>query len=474
MSSRSNIPLCVDLDGTLVKTDMLFECALRLVKHQPLSLFQMIIWLFRGKAALKREIVSRVNLEPGLFIFNDEILNFVRRERVKRKTILVTGSDQSIADYVATSTELFDAARGSDGTDNLTAENKRDWLVEQFGVSGYDYIGNDRDDTVVWANARHALFAGDPSTASTFTKTTFQKTFIVPKPAIKDYISLMRVHQWSKNTLIFIPFLLDHVAQTMANLAIAVLCFFAMSVLASMTYIVNDMLDLAADRANETKKKRALASCRVSIHKGLFVAGILLLVLVGLMLVAPPAFSGVMILYLICTLAYSFFLKRRMILDVCTIASLLTLRIVAGMIAIGSDWSFWLLAFSMFVFFSLAMAKRVSELSNLKDAGVESVRGRGYEVSDLPMLSTIGVSTGFISVLVIALFINSDKVSMNYSQPIVLWLLCPLLMYWVGRLWIITARGELHEDPIVFAAKDAVSIAVVAVMIVVMAFASIL
>ncbi len=474
MSPKPDIPLCVDLDGTLVKTDMLFECALRLLSQSPLYFFHMLVWLTRGKATLKREVVSRVTLEPNLFPFNEEILDYTRQQQALRKTVLVTGSDQTIADYVAHNSKVFDLAKGSDGETNLTAHHKRDWLVSEYGAGGYDYIGNEEDDVVVWSDARHALFAGDTDSASHFADPAFEKIFAVPKPKLCDYLNLIRLHQWSKNTLIFIPFLLDKTVQTWPNFAMALMCFVAMSLLASTTYIINDLLDLAADRLNATKKERALASCRVSISRGLWVSFALFCAFLIVMLFLPIEINLILLFYLACTLYYSFFLKRRMILDVCTIAGLHTLRIIAGMLAVGASWSFWLLAFSMFVFFSLAMAKRVSELTNLRDAGLEPASGRGYRIMDLPMLNTIGVSSGFISVLVVALFINSEKVASTYSQPILLWLLCPLLMYWIGRVWIITARGELHEDPIVFAVRDRVSIAVVTALAVVVASASFL
>lgn len=474
MDSASNIPLCVDLDGTLVKTDMLFECALRLIKKNPIYIIYLFLWLARGKAELKREVVSRIELDSSMFPFNDEILDYVRSESNRRKTVLVTGSDQKIADFVASETRVFDLAQGSDGKENLTANNKRDWLVREFGKGNFDYIGNDTDDIAVWADARDALLAGSEADKESFGATKFVKIFPVAKPKVRDFLSLIRMHQWLKNMLIFIPFLLDKTIQSWPNLFIVVLSFFTVSLLASMTYIVNDMLDLSADRANETKKKRALASCRIPLETGVVSGGVLFLLVCFLALFLPTGFNWILVLYLAFTLYYSFYLKRRMILDVCAIAGLHTIRIIAGVLAVGAIWSFWLLAFSMFVFFSLALAKRVSELTNLKNSGRSTAEGRAYRVGDLPMLSTIGVSTGYISVLVVALFVNSEKVMQNYSQPMLLWLLCPLLMYWIGRLWIITARGDLHEDPIVFAVKDKLSFAVVIALAVVVAAASLL
>lgn len=474
MSVMKDLPLCVDLDGTLVNTDMLFECVLRLLKSEPLYIFLIPIWLMKGKAVLKKEIVKRVTLEDLELSLNDDVVRYLRRHKSQRNVLLITGSDQKIAEYVAGETDLFNSAHGSDGHTNLTSKNKRDWLVDKFGEGGFDYMGNDTDDRVVWSAARHALLVGGEKSMRRFSDIEFIATFETKDPQPRDFFSLLRIHQWTKNALIFIPFLLDKTVQTWPNFVTVILAFLAMSLLASMTYIVNDMLDLNADRKNPTKKNRALAACRISLQTGVLTGLILFLTVLALLPLLPLSFSGALLLYLVCTLYYSFYLKKRMVIDVCTIAGLHTLRIIAGVFAVQAIWSFWLLAFSMFVFFSLAVAKRVSELTNLKDAGRDIALGRGYLVSDIPMLSAIGVSAGYISVLVVALFVNSEKVAANYSQPMLLWLLCPLLMYWIGRLWLITARGNLHEDPIVFAVRDQVSQAVVALLAIVLAAASLL
>jgi len=471
-AKERDIPLCVDLDGTLVQTDMLFESALQLIKRNPIYVLFMVLWLSRGKAVLKREIISRVTIDAKHLPFHLDVLNFVRESRQLRQTVLVTGSDQSMAEQVASATGVFDVVRGSDGVTNLTAHNKRDWLVEQFGEGGFDYIGNDTDDLAVWAVSRRSLAVANSEQIGQFAGVDFHQVFAAHKRDVWDYIGMMRVHQWLKNTLIFIPFLLDKTVHSWAAFATIVLCFFAMSLLASMTYIVNDMLDLQADRLNANKRERSLASGRMTLPAGVATALALAGLVLVLMFFLPAMFNVALMSYLVLTLLYSFHLKRRLILDVCMLAGLHTLRIVAGILAVGAQWSFWLLAFSMFVFFSLAIAKRVAELTNLKNAGRESPLGRAYRVADLPMMSSMGVSSGYISVLVVALFINSDKVQQNYTNPMVLWLLCPLLMYWMGRLWIIAARGDLHEDPIVFAVKDRLSMLIVSIMALVMAVAA--
>ena len=452
-----SVPLCVDLDGTLVQTDMLFESLLSLIKQQPLCVLLIPFWLLQGKAQLKSEIASRVNLAGGRFPLHEEVLAFVRAERQRRRTVLVTGSHQSLADVVAEQTDAFDEVQGSSETVNLTRHNKRAWLVERFGEGGFDYIGNDRDDLDVWPAGRQALVVSPPGGIADTEGQSFSRVFSAHKPGRRDFMSLMRVHQWSKNALILVPYFLDQRFNDGQATVAILLAFLAMSLLASMTYIFNDMLDLQSDRQNPTKSRRALPSGRVALVTGFRVMAVLGAGVLLICLFLPLAFNLALAAYLVLTLAYSFFLKQHAIIDVGMIAGLHTLRVIAGTLAISAQFSFWLLAFSMFFFFSLALAKRVAELINLQKAGRETTLGRDYQVSDVPVLLASGVSTGYLSVLVVALYINSEKVQLIYGTPMMLWLVCPILMYWVGRIWMKTARGLMHEDPIVFGIRDRIS-----------------
>ena len=448
------VPLCVDLDGTLVRTDLLFESFLTLLRERPLQALRAPLWLLDGKARLKAEIAARVDLAEIELPYRAEVVELIERERGQRPIVLVTGTHQSLADIVAARSGLFDEVHGSSADVNLTAERKRDWLVGRFGEGGFDYIGNDEDDLKVWPAAREAIAVSTPGGIAREKSIDFARVIDDERPGVRDYVNLMRVHQWSKNALIAVPFLLDQrLGDPRATVAV-LLAFLAMSLLASATYIVNDMLDLQSDRRNATKCRRALPSGRVSIRRGAAVVGVLSGAAVLLAAFLPPLFQAALAAYLALTLLYSFALKRKAVLDVIVLAALHTLRVIAGTLAIAAEWSFWLLAFSMFVFFSLALAKRVAELTNLALAGRESSPGRGYSVADRAFLSSTGITAGYLSVLIVALYINSEKVVRVYSEPMILWLLCPVLMYWIGRIWLETSRGNMHEDPIVFALKD--------------------
>jgi len=460
----SSVPLCVDLDGTLLKTDMLYESFIRLIRLQPWCLFLFPVWLIKGKANLKAKIAERVDLTDIVLPFNDDVVKFVSDERTKRPTVLLTGTTQSIANVVASQCDIFDEVQGSSTQVNLTGQNKTYWLLEKYGEKNFDYIGNEKADLPVWETARKAHVVSTKNGISETVGRDFSEKFLIEKPSWKDYLSLIRIHQWSKNALVFVPFLLEYKFNDLNAALVVVLAFLAMCFLASATYIINDMLDLSVDRQNSTKKKRVLASGRISILQGFKVMLILLALTVVLMFFLPWKLDVLLLCYLIFTLTYSFFLKQKAILDIISIAALHTLRVIAGTVAVQTQWSFWLLAFSMFLLFSLATAKRVAELTNLNSSNRKHAIGRDYQVADIPLLIATGVSTGYISVLVVALYINSSKVQELYTQPVILWFLCPVLMYWIGRIWLKTSRGGLHEDPIIFAIRDRTSWFTVAVL----------
>ena len=271
-------------------------------------------------------------------------------------------------------------------------------------------------------------------------------------------IRLMRPHQWLKNALVFVPMLAAH-AFTPAALWHSVLAFVAFSLIASSTYILNDLLDLNADRAHPRKRNRPLASGAVSLSQGTLLMPVLALAGIAAALVSGPALLGMLMLYTLVTSAYSFRLKRLVVIDVCTLAVLYTLRILAGSAATGIPSSMWLLAFSTFFFFSLAAVKRQAELVDGISAGRVKAHGRGYHVDDLAIVGNIAVSAGMVSVLVLALYANSDPVQALYRTPETLWGICLVLLFWNSRITILTQRGEMHDDPLVFAARDKVSLA---------------
>ncbi len=461
--SLSNAPpLCVDLDGTLVKTDLLWESLVKQLKHAPWKLLMLPLWLFKGKGYLKERLAENAQINVSVLPYSQDLISYLEQQKNvnDREIVLCTGSYKSLANDVSTHVDIFSEVIATEDGHNLTGRNKAKLLEQRYGLQGFDYIGNEAKDMHIWSLARKALLVTDSNSLAKSVSEKFdtEKVFQHQPAKLKTYIKALRIHQWVKNLLVFVPLALDHRILDPSAIITTTLAFLVFGLIASGTYVVNDLLDLDADRAHHKKSKRAFASGELSIATGIV---LLLLALVsgGLicLLFLPPMFMAVIVTYLICTLLYSFKFKATPVLDVCLLAGLFTLRVIAGTVAISAQWSFWLLAFSIFFFLSLALAKRASELENLRQVNRVWASGRGYGVDDLQLINSMGVSSGYISILIIALYINSEKVLVNYQQPEVLWSICPVLLYWIGRIWLKTSRGEMDEDPIVFAIKDRIS-----------------
>ncbi|MBC7701994.1 UbiA family prenyltransferase [Aquabacterium sp.] len=463
MSSKAqSIPLCVDLDGTLIHSDLLFESFLLLVKQNPLYLFLVPLWLLGGKAKLKAEIARRVQLNGAALPYSESFVDWLKAQKSQGREIwLCTASDQRMAQAVAHHVGLFDGVLASDGQTNLSGSNKAQQLVQRFGERGFDYCGNHHVDLKVWQHARAAIVvnAKPGLEASARACTQVDAVFQPPKSGIKVALKALRVHQWAKNALIFVPLAAAHRLQDMPTLVAGLVAFVAFSLCASSVYLLNDMLDLEAARQHPRKCKRPFAAGTLSLLFGLVAAPVLLLISLALALaLLPLKFLAVLGAYYLVTLAYSFGLKRLVMIDVLTLAGLYTVRIVAGAAATGIPLSFWLLLFAIFIFLSLAIVKRYAELLAMRKQGQLKASGRGYQVEDLALLQSLGSSSGYISILVLALYVNSPDIAVLYGHPKVVWMLCPIMLYWVSRVWMQTHRGHMHDDPLVFALKDRVSL----------------
>lgn len=472
-SESESVPLCVDLDGTLIHSDLLVESALALLSRNPLLLFSMLGWLLHGKARLKREIASRVALDATHLPYNIEVVAWVREQQTLRIVALCTASDAGLAHAVADHVGGFDTVLASDGERNLSGSNKAQLLVEHYGERGFDYIGNAKVDLKVWKHARAAITVESGSSLSKAAAgvTTVAKRFELPRASARHWLKALRVHQWVKNALVFLPLLAAHRLFDIDAVLATMLAFTCFSLCASSVYITNDLLDLAADRQHHRKRKRPFAAGHLPLIAGPAVATGLLIVSFGFALLLHEVFVAVLAGYYILTTAYSLRFKRVVMLDVVVLATLYTSRIVAGTAAIHTKPSFWLLAFSMFLFLSLAMVKRYIELLAAQKAGKINANGRGYDVGDIPLIQSLGAASGYLSVLVLALYIDSPDSRILYHHPHYLWLLCPLLLYWISRTWAIAHRGIMHDDPVVFAVTDKLSRVILMIAAVVILFA---
>ncbi len=452
--------LCVDLDGTLIHTDLLYESLLTLLRQSPLTLVLLPLWILRGRAYFKQQIAARVQPDTTNLPYNEALLEKLRGERGRgRRMALVTGSPISFAQSVAAHLGLFDDVIATDDQVNLTGRRKAERLVQRYGARGFDYAGDSYADIPVWAAARHGWAVNvSPVALRLASRTEFTQRFDRPRATIAHYLRAIRVHQWLKNVLVFVPLLAAHRAGDSQLLVNACVMFLAFSLCASSGYVLNDLLDLAADRAHPRKRKRPFASGALPLTHGIVMVPALLLTAVGLVWMRLSAIAlAVLLIYYVGTLAYSLVLKRHATIDVLVLAGLYTLRIIAGSAATEIPPSFWLLAFSMFMFFSLAIVKRYSEVLTVQARGEQQLHSRGYRAGDHMVLSMMGVASGFMSVLVMALYVQSGPVRILYKHPAMISLLCPLLLYWICRIWFKTHRGDMHDDPLVFAATDRVS-----------------
>ncbi len=476
MTSRASdaLPLCVDLDGTLVRSDLLLEAALRLIRQRPWLLVLLPLWLLRGgRAGLKREVARRVRLDPATLPYNEDLLAYLRRARAAgRELILATASDQRLARAVADHLGLFSRIEGSDGRVNLAGRAKAARLTELLGPR-FDYVGDHRRDLPIWQSAHAALLVDHGrGLARALRARGIRLVAVFGRPAglldrLRLWLRAMRLYQWSKNALVFVPLLTSYHLTDVPAVARALLAFLSFGLMASAAYLLNDLLDLEADRRHPRKSRRPFAAGLLPLWQGLLAVPLLAGTSLILGATLSSAFLLSLLAYLATTTAYSLYLKRQPALDVLTLAGLYSLRLVAGAAAIAVPVSDWLLAFSMFFFTSLALLKRHSELQALaRSASGNEAPGRGYRREDLPLVVALGASSAMTAILVLVLYLREQTALGLYREPLWMWLLCPVVAHWLLRVWLLGQRGEMDEDPVVFAMRDRYSRLAAACMVV--------
>jgi 4-hydroxybenzoate polyprenyltransferase len=472
-----NFPLCVDCDGTLIKTDILFESALKYIGTNPCKVFLILYWLLQGKTVLKNQLASRVKINVSSLPYHSGVMEYIRQEKeTGRPIILVTASHQDYAVEIASYLNVFDEVYGTTQSVNLKGTQKAGFLTDKFGKNGFDYIGDSKADLPVWEMSRKAIIAGKGSSLQARVKSTHAEVVLISETTgkgLRKYTKLIRVHQWAKNLIIFIPLLTSHSYQ---NFSQGILAFFAFSFIASTTYIINDLVDLENDRLHHSKKIRPIAAGSISIPYSIMLAFSLLLAGIGLLYsIHNILFALLTIGYLGLTLVYSFYLKKVLLVDTIVLSLLYCIRLFAGHLAMNVPLSFWLLSFSIFFFFSLALAKRFMEIKYSVDFGIKGrIKGRGYQENDLLPIGVLGVSSGMLSIAIFSIYLQSERVMSLYNTPMLLILLVPLFLYWVSRVWILAYRGILNEDPVVFALKDKTSYLIFGVILLVIVAASVI
>ena len=470
--ARPRPALCVDLDGTLVKSDTLVDSLFTLFRRNPIQALRCCLLLARGKAAFKAEVAQQSKLNPALLPYNRSLLEYLRGEhKVGRDIFLVTATNEEQAKSVADHLGIFAGVIASGAEVNLRDQAKHEALQGQFTDRGFDYVGNARGDLPALGLAQKAMLANpDVGLRGKLKrkKIAVHNVFEDRSPRIRTILSAIRLKQWPKNLLIFLPLALAHSLFDRHLFHLAVIGFFSWSFAASATYVLNDLLDIEADRSHPAKCKRPFASGDFSARSGVFVVCLLLLLAVLLASQLPAGFAFWLAVYSLTTLAYSLGLKKIALVDVLTLAGLYTLRIVAGASATGVTFSAWLGGFSIFFFLSLAIAKRYTELDNLRKADRIPANGRGYRVEDIEQLRSFGTASGYAAIVVFALYINNPEILQHYQHFQRLWLLALVPFFWINRIWLLAHRGELDEDPVAFALTDYRSaiLAVVALLII--------
>jgi 4-hydroxybenzoate polyprenyltransferase len=451
-----NVPLIIDLDGCLIRSDLLLETALAYLSPNPLRMFQLFGWALKGRANLKRQLAHAAGLDLQLIPVNDDVVAFAESAKASgRQVYLATAADELLAIKIGTRFDFLDGVIASDGTRNLKGRHKCEELRARF-PHGFDYVGDGNADLPIWQEARKVIVVepngGLRRAVGALKKPT--ETLERPQPEWQALVKACRLHQWAKNTLVFVPALLSGQIADPPVLLACTLAFFALGLVASGTYLVNDLLDLSHDRRHPSKRQRPLASGELSMHSAIIAVPALIGggLAVGALLSLYAALA--LLTYLGLTLAYSLRIKREPILDTLTLAGLFTLRLVLG-ISVAGVVAPWLLVFSMFLFTSLSLAKRCAEIQSMAKSGATSIAGRGYLVSDEPFVLSLGLATGTGSILIMVLYLIFDAFNREfYANPHWLWGIPVVLFLWVTHIWLVGHRGKLDDDPVAYAVKD--------------------
>lgn len=460
--------IAVDLDGTLISTDLLIETSNEVITTKPLEFLLLLPFLFFNRVKFKEYLAKRTALDVSGLPYNEELIEWLKKRRSEgAKLILATASHSILANKIAQYLGLFDVVHASTDNINLKSINKRNLLVSIYGANGFEYIGNSKDDLPVWAKSKVAHINSSNKHLISQLVDLVGAEKVGENFSIKNkkmgkfyaFLKAMRPHQWVKNLIVIAPLFLANQAGDEKQIINSLIAFIAFCLVASSGYILNDLIDVQNDRLHDTKKLRPFALGVLSPLIGWLTWPALIGISAVISYCLPTSpFQLTLGIYFLVTLAYSLKLKKIPILDVIILAILYTLRLVAGSFAINAPISFWALAFSMFIFLSLAFVKRYSEIAKIK-CSIESlqIKGRGYRSTDLSAVGVMGIGSGYLSILILALYTQDPRIAKYYSSANFLWILCPLLLFWLSRVWLITYREEMNGDPVLFAITDRVS-----------------
>lgn len=457
---ETEVPLVVDIDGSLLKTDLLYEAMISLIRKNPIQFLKCLPSITKGKVFFKNNIFRYAEIDYKNLPYNEEILQFCSNEFLQgRKLVLATASPLKSAIEISKLFPMFSEVYGTEDKVNVKGRNKLKILIDRFGKGKFDYIGNSKADKVIFSSSRNSYLVNPLQSVEKKTKKIANLTYTwhSERASLKDYIKEIRAYQWIKNILIFVPLITAHLFFSMHAIVLTTIAFFIFSMVASSGYLLNDILDVQSDRIHPKKRDRAIASGKMSIPNALLLGILFLSSGLYFAISMNVIFFYTLLFYFIVSFLYSFFLKKMVLYDVFVLAMLYSIRVFAGSLVVNVPLSFWLISFSTFIFLSLAFLKRYSELISLTDKDILKKQSRGYYYEDKNLVQGMGIASGFLAIVVFALYINSNEVMVLYSRPKVLWPISFLLLFWIGRIWLFTTRGKMTDDPIVFSLKDITS-----------------
>jgi 4-hydroxybenzoate polyprenyltransferase len=468
-----NGPVCVDLDGTLIVGDLMWESFVGLFRRRPWTALSVAVSVVRGRANFKRRVAENVEIDAATLAYRRELLEELQAlHRQGIPLLLVTAAHDSYAKAVSSYLGIFQDVIASDGRRNVRGADKAALLVQRFGERGFDYIGNDWCDLPVWRKAaRPTVVAGPPALVRQLTREQRNvRVMTSRRGTFAALLAALRPHQWAKNALVFVPIVAAHTLLRAEALFASFLTFVTFSLCASAIYILNDISDVDVDRQHARKRRRPFASGELGVPAGcLAAAGLFVGAFVLAVIGVSWQLAMVLGAYVIVTSAYTLRLKRLAVADVFTLTGLYVLRIIAGGVATGTRLTTWLLAFALFFFLGLAFVKRYIEVIGTQG----QLPGREYGPDDAMWMHAIGTSSGYMAVVVLALYVTMPEVTRLYARPDVLWLLCPLLLFWLTRLWFRAGRRLLHDDPVVDAWRDPIGYVIFAAAAAILLVASV-
>jgi len=461
MKLNNTIPCVVDLDGTLISTDSLHESLLKLILKNPFTVLKFPFWLLSGKASFKAKVSSLIEIDAATLPYNSELIEWLEvQKNGGRSLVLCTAADIKIADAISNHMPIFDVVMASDGDINLAGVNKGEALKNRFGEKGFDYAGDSNIDFGVWKYARKAIIVGSHPSLSRKVADICEIDVVMPNKnsSFLSIIKALRLHQWLKNILLFVPILAAHEISNVGLLLNVAFGFVAFSLTASSVYLVNDLADLDNDRGHPRKCRRPFAAGDIPLYYGIALSPLLLCAGFFIASYLNNVFLLFLLAYLCITTLYTFVIKKLVLVDCLTLAFLYTLRIVAGAAAVEQELSFWLVAFAVFLFLSLAFIKRYAEINSAKVIQNGHISGRGYIEGDGLLDLVKGIAASYLSVMVFALYLNSESITLLYKLPEMMWAQIPILLFWISWMWLQSHRANMHDDPLVFAIKDKVSL----------------